>query len=132
MFFGETFIPLTPEDINPLKEDIKKALEEGLTETTFNGKTIPINDDTLKAVQAIEGIVKPTGTGGEKPKDPSQPEVLLIKENFDDLTFEKQLQKTKALRKSLCNKQNFIRFNAPSGKSLNWQIDAYLAGIPEF
>lgn len=130
LFFGETFIPLAPEDINPLKEEIKRALDEGLKETTFNGKKIPISDETLKAVQAIQGIIQPQGPSGKPPEDPTQPEVLLIKENFDDLTFEKQLQKRKRFEQSSITNKISSDLMPHQEDSLNWQINAYLAGLP--
>ncbi|MDA8739778.1 SNF2-related protein [Rhodobacteraceae bacterium] len=129
LFFGETFIPLTIEDINPLKEAVEAAIDAGKTKTVFKGKEIPVTEDTLQALSKLQGIVQPTPPE-PKTTPQKQPEVLLIKENFDDLTFERKLNKRDRFEEKSISSKIKARLMEHQTTSLKWQIDAYLSGLP--
>lgn len=129
LFFGETFVPLTIEDINPLKKAVQAALDDDKTKTVFKGKEIPVNEDTLEALNKLQGIIKPL------PPKPTttpikHPEVLLIKENFDDLTFERKLNKKERYEEKTISSKIKAHLMEHQTTSLKWEIKAYLSGLP--
>ena len=141
IYLGEEFITLPPEDLQGLRAKIDEAIDKGEKTVRYQGLDVPANEEVKNILDQLEGMVKPTpkpeewdtddedeGRGGEPVKE--GPQVLLIKDNFDELKytrelFERPLYTDKALpgviRSTLMEHQE---------ASFSWQVDAYLSGLP--
>ena len=132
VMIGENFIPLAPDDVEELRGKMGKAQEQGRNTVEYKGQQIAVNENTIRTIGMLVGIVKPvgTGSGGNGRNSPPKREVLLIKHNFKEAEFRvDQRLRDKYIEKSV--PETISSKLMPHQKdSLDWQIDAYLQGLP--
>lgn len=146
IYLGSSFITLPPDEIDELERKIDQAMAEGKKTVQHNGQSIPATENVKEILSQLMGMVKPgpkpseedDGPEGEdderspvsRPEGSSGHQVLLIKDNFDELKF----------RRELTARPDYIGGSLPSSVktdlmdhqevSFSWQIDAYRSGLP--
>lgn len=141
IYLGEEFITLPPEDLHGLREKIDAAIEKGEKTVRYQGLDVPANEEVKNILDQLEGMVKPTPKSenrdtdgedegkGDKPLK-KVPQVLLIKDNFDELKYTRELfERPLYADKSL---PGIIRSTLMEHQEVcfSWQVDAYLSGLP--
>lgn len=152
IYLGEEFITLPPEEIEELRAKIDEAVRKGEKTVRHQGRDIPATEEVKAVINQLVGMVKPKpkpdepsgdGAGDEKgdeegqgasgskdPVPPSGHEVLLIKDNFDELKY----------RRELTERPRYVPASKPSGISATlmehqdvsfaWQVEAFVSGLP--
>lgn len=148
IYLGSSFITLPPDEVEELERKIDQAMAERKKTVQHKGQSIPATDNVKAVLSQLMGMVKPgpkLGEGADEPEGgsednaggpvpssgaPAGQEVLLIKDNFDELKF----------RRELTGRPDYIGGALPASVktdlmdhqevSFSWQIDAYCCGLP--
>ena len=128
---GEVYVPLPTEDVLPLIEKIKKAIKAGLKSIEWNEVEIAADDHTVEILEQLDGLIKPDPP--EAPKDkvgPLQKHVLIVRENFEKLTYVQDYSPRKTEHKKLLSKNITTALKLHQTESFNWMVECYLHGVP--
>lgn len=133
VYIGENFIPLPPDQVTELREKVEAAIAKGEPVVEHQQHKIPATEQTLHTLDQLQGMVRPTEPDGGPQADPKQrPErqALLVKENFEDEGYKKDLvsrPQHAAGRRPLGVTTSLMEHQKTA---LDWQVNAYLDGLP--
>lgn len=100
---GDQYVTLTLDDIVPLRERIKTAIENGIGFVEFGEDRIkvPANLETDTALGSLLPIIRPANDEGDRTEgnsyaardngSPSEKRVLIVQENFDGVGFRRKV-----------------------------------------
>ena len=127
------FISLPEDKIEELREKIETAIQKGEKNVKFDGQDIPATEEVKEILSQLIGMARPTPPAtpkGPGPNAPTEHQVLLVKDNFDELKYRRDLTKRpRYFGTSIPSSISTTMFDHQD-ISLKWQIDAYLAGLP--
>jgi hypothetical protein len=89
---GDQFVRIEPEKLQPLRDDLATALESGLSAVDFDGYQIPATREAVEALDQLIGRVSPSSAAvppTDEPYPASDRLVLLVKENFENVDYER-------------------------------------------
>ncbi|MET3912102.1 hypothetical protein ABID59_006472 [Bradyrhizobium sp. S3.3.6] len=93
---GDQYISLTVDDLAPLRESIREAIDGGKTFVNFGSDQvqIPATKEAEQSIAELLGIVRPNISPDQTPGfgEPAQRDerrVLIVEENFESLGFER-------------------------------------------
>lgn len=95
------FIYTAPENLENLEKSMKKGIEENREFINFEGQDIPVNLKSLENIKNIKNNFEqikpnpPRGEGGRGEEEKVSKIVPIIKDNFDELVYEKEKQTKK-------------------------------------
>ncbi|MDB4169558.1 SNF2-related protein [Planktomarina sp.] len=127
------FISLPEDKIEELQKKIETAIQNHEKTVRFDGQDIPATKEVTEILSQLIGMVSPTAPTGPKgpgPNAPTEQQVLLVKDNFDELKYRRGLTKRpRYFGTSISSSISTTMFDHQD-ISLKWQISAYLTGLP--
>ena len=141
IYLGNEYITLPPQEVDALKAKLEKAIRDGEKTVRHNGRDIPATEEVRAVIDRLIGMVRPDPESGDSRKDrsegqkgetdPSPHEVLLIKDNFDEHRYDRELQERPDYVQSSCPPADVSAIlMAHQKSSFEWQITAYVSGLP--
>ena len=132
VYIGEDFIALPPDQITELRDKVEVAIAEGKPTVEHQQYKIPATQATLDTLEQLQGMVRPSEPEGDGDAGKTKPErqALLVKENFDEDGYKKAAQKRFLHAASRASSKVTSTLMEHQQKALDWQIDAYLTGLP--
>ncbi len=135
IYLGDQFVVLPTDKIEDLKAELSATIQKGEKIVRHEGHDIPATEEVKAILDQLIGIAKPTAkpdqieNGGEEPKV-SEQKVLLIKDNFDELKYRCELTERPRHIHTNLSPMIITMLMEHQDVSLDWQIDAYLQGLP--
>lgn len=133
---GDQVLPIEGEKLPEIEQAIRDAIAAGNPTISFDGVTVPANEETLAAIRGLKGVVSSAGkktsadNGTAPEKERRQPVVLQISDNLEDIEYEQAL-KPRAQDMPDCSPYLLITSPKPhQEEGLRWLQKRWRDGMP--
>ncbi len=132
IYLGNEFVTIPPKEIDNLRQEIERAIEAGQKTVKFDGRQIPATEAVKSVLSQLVSVVSPeTPDGGANPpKQPGEHTVLLVKDNFEEEQYRRQVFPRERYTSQNRASQIMTSLMSHQETSMDWQVDAYLGGLP--
>ena len=123
-------------DLEEIKSQLMTAVDLGKEVITFRGNEIPASDASIEAINALLVSKAEIGTDPSEPKEvpgdnsPDGPIILEVENNFEQLKWRAEISPRSVTIPMVAPKNIITQLRPHQEDSLDWQINAWEAGLP--
>lgn len=130
IYLDKKYIVIPPDKLCDLRKAIDQAIENNQRVVDFEGSELPATKAVAEALRNLIPQIKPSSESPNAPPPPNEHVVLVVRDNFEEEQYQRQVFP----RQKLFDKNMSPEVLTPpmdhQKVSIDWQIEAYLSGLP--